>query len=782
MERSKLLTDIRAYFGAFREMVKGSAADNRLDNAIDAEHFLAEMLNVVYGWNLVNANDNRKNEAGIDLCDTDNRIVFQITTAKDKKRKIAHSFDKTDKRKYEGFRFCFFFIDEESEVDKLRSSEITAPSAFSFSPQEDIYSIDTLICEIAKQKICIIRKVREILKENVGLCNHEDYRPQFVYVNGDLHINNEKDTLQNDFAEQVRKQLNDYVHRYKTKYRDVYTLLHSEQPIAFSKTYYPQKVRDLDNNRFALKDNIGLFFAKGNFVAIEASAGSGKTMLMKYCYLTSIETTEFIPILVEFRNIGADTDLIQYIKDMIFGMSPVQSPDIFYTMLRSGQFLFILDGYDEIADSVLEKRMKEIEKLVDDCPENCFLLTTRPGTNYKKIHRFCTYYICELESDDISGFIDLQCASLPTKGAAFAEELKEVIADKANENYKTFLENPLLLSMLIFTFSNRHELPRRRVDFYSDVFDELWVKHDSRKEGAGKAHGKRSGISEKKDIQKVLGLFCYLTYANGIFTFDEKKCKDILEKVIAKLGFKCRVEDLLYDLHVSISIICKDVDIYYFPHRSMQEYFVAHFIKELSAKQKINFYEEKMLPLSEKREIENLWKLIEEFDKHDFYKYFFLEQLDKFVEETNLDNSDLSIAKDKFIEVTKPDAYVTVGIYKLGVVHVDVSYKYRYPFYLLHYLKCTNLIQDNWKWDLLKEKNLWNLCPFQSFLTDYTNDEEFHDNVFPDISNALRDSTVFLDVFAKFRDEVLEIIENIRKYIEKQDELETDFFDIDLDL
>ena len=84
------------------------AAVNLMDLHVHSENFYAELLKIVYGWNLRNANTEKQNAEGIDLVDDDSKIVVQVTGTCSKS-KIDHSLSEL-KENYAGYRFVFLPI------------------------------------------------------------------------------------------------------------------------------------------------------------------------------------------------------------------------------------------------------------------------------------------------------------------------------------------------------------------------------------------------------------------------------------------------------------------------------------------------------------------------------------------------------------------------------------------------------------------------------------------------------------------------------------------------
>ena len=116
-----------------------------------------------------------------------------------------------------------------------------------------------------------------------------------------------------------------------------------------------------------------------------------------------------------------------------------------------------------------------------------------------------------------------------------------------------------------------------------------------------------------------------------------------LNNIKEKTQFVFKNDLLLNDLQVAISIFIKEGLEYKFPHRSLQEYFTALFIKNLSENAKKTVYSEKFSiknnPFIDERF--NLWELSTELDKTSFYKYFVIPNLKYIV--ASFDLNDVNI-------------------------------------------------------------------------------------------------------------------------------------------
>ena len=154
----------RLNFLAYRIEKRGKI--NLLDLNIHSETFFAELFNILYNYNLVNLNYIKQNTEGIDLIDTKNKIIIQVS-ATSTKEKIENSLNKVIYLFYKDYNFKFISISKEVS-SKLRATEFENPYNLIFDSQKDILDSTTLLryilnLEIDKQKILF-----EFIKKELG--------------------------------------------------------------------------------------------------------------------------------------------------------------------------------------------------------------------------------------------------------------------------------------------------------------------------------------------------------------------------------------------------------------------------------------------------------------------------------------------------------------------------------------------------------------------------------------------------------------------------------------
>lgn len=458
-----------------------------------------------------------------------------------------------------------------------------------------------------------------------------------------VFLGNSLEKLLGELGEEVKHIINNNILEYQVEEakRNFYTktLLHRINPVELSKFYQPLFVREYNifeesaiGNRISTESTRNLFSKLKNSrcLTIIGSAGSGKSTLIKNLFIDSIKSNFKIPIKIELRYLNEfNGSLLEYINNMVFKLQKLGTHDrIIERLLGSGDFIFFLDGYDEVSSSKKAKVTKEIDDMVKVYNKNYYLLSSRPYTEIELLPLFVNYLVCDLSESEISEFIEKQIEE-----RELSSRMIEAIGLEANKSYKSFLSNPLLLSMFILTFQSYSNIPQKRSQFYSQVFDTLYSTHDSMSKMAF-VREKESGLSRDQFVE-ILKLFSFLSFFEEKFIFSkiyiEEKFSAIKTKK-QKLHFDSDI--LLKDLQIAISILTKEGTDYVFPHRSLQEYFAATYIAFLEESNKKTIYTKILNSLSKESSTkltarENFYSLLAELDERSAIEFLIIPYLKK---------------------------------------------------------------------------------------------------------------------------------------------------------
>lgn len=372
------------------------------------------------------------------------------------------------------------------------------------------------------------------------------------------------------------------------------TLLHRTEPVRLMDFYQPLFISPQTTVNSSKKitklttSNITNLFKGTKYITLIGSAGSGKSTIVKYLFINSVEKSFKIPIKVELRYLNDyKSGIVDYIFHEIFLFQKLGfNQEIIERLLNSDSFVFFFDGYDEINSNIKEKVTRDIDGFISRFPENCYLITSRPYTNIDTLPLFSNFEVCDLDDNEIASFVKKQVSV----ELELADKINIAISNIDNSSYKQFLSNPLLLSMFILTFQSYSEVPQKKSDFYGQVFDTLYSLHDSVSK-LSYVREKLSGLS-KENYEDVLSLFSCISYFDGKFLFNLEYLESTLNTIKTTKKFNFANDKLIEDLQVAIGILNKEGLDYTFPHRSLQEYFAAKYVSSLSEKNKIVMYSE----------------------------------------------------------------------------------------------------------------------------------------------------------------------------------------------
>jgi hypothetical protein len=152
----QLFADILMNMSVLRYIIKARSKLGSYDLNKQAENFLKNILNLTYGYALVNLNEGKKNAAAIDLGDEDEGISYQITATSSSK-KVHDTIAKFVSGKlYETYgRLVVFVLTEKSKL----TASFDTQGKFNFSKVTDIVDMDDLFAEIEKLPLSSLKEV-----------------------------------------------------------------------------------------------------------------------------------------------------------------------------------------------------------------------------------------------------------------------------------------------------------------------------------------------------------------------------------------------------------------------------------------------------------------------------------------------------------------------------------------------------------------------------------------------------------------------------------------------
>ena len=149
---------------AYRIETRGKI--NILDLNIHSETFFADLCNIVFGLNLVNLNSFVQNTEGIDLIDTKNKVVIQVS-ATCTKTKIEYSLSKEIYKKYNGYDYKFISISKNAS-NTLKQTIFQNPYTMNFNPLQDIWDVVGILRKVSSDSIDKQRVLYDFISKELG--------------------------------------------------------------------------------------------------------------------------------------------------------------------------------------------------------------------------------------------------------------------------------------------------------------------------------------------------------------------------------------------------------------------------------------------------------------------------------------------------------------------------------------------------------------------------------------------------------------------------------------
>jgi len=321
---------------------------------------------------------------------------------------------------------------------------------------------------------------------------------------------------------------------YKDKfeqYKNTKTLLY-RQPTNFYEIYFPLKLtcEGVVINTWDINE----VFANHSCVTLIGDAGSGKSTLIKHLFMSSVCSGDKLPVLIFLRDMDIEhSDLELYIRKYILKNKLAADDESLTKLLENGDFLFFLDGYDEINSKDKSKITKRLELFVENYSKNYFMLSSRPYSNIESFKNFYNYTINELNENDVEEFIQKQI-----KDSKLSKKIIESIRGNISKHIESFLKNPLLLTLYIITYSKNSKIPSSKYIFYRRVFDVLFSEHDSSSK-IGFEREIKSNLSQEQ-FENILEIYSFISYFSDTFNFDKKYIFEqltIIKKKVETISF-----------------------------------------------------------------------------------------------------------------------------------------------------------------------------------------------------------------------------------------------------
>jgi hypothetical protein len=386
-------------------------------------------------------------------------------------------------------------------------------------------------------------------------------------------INSLSDTHKDkDSQSRLSRSFEDYLSRSYEKYSVVNTMVFHNQQKLLKELYVPLTVENSERKKFKIENFEQDFLPSYYRVLITDSAGMGKSTLIKRLFLAIVDQSRGFPILIELRRLSKTKSITDEIIEQLSSITEEIDRQLVTQLIQKGEFIFLLDGFDEIPLDDRSQITKHIQNFVNKANNNLFILTSRPESALSSFGDFKEFKVKGLEIKEAYQLLR-KYDNVGTLSRQLIEKLKQTY----NQNIGEFLTNPLLVSLLFAAYEHKQTIPLRKHIFYRQVYDALFESHDLTK-GDSFAREKYSGL----DVDEFHQVLRHIGY-NCIIKDRIEFTKDDLLKIIEEAknyssGFDFHSSDFFKDLTSTVPLFVNDGHYYKWSHKSLQEYFAAQFI------------------------------------------------------------------------------------------------------------------------------------------------------------------------------------------------------------
>jgi len=444
------------------------------------------------------------------------------------------------------------------------------------------------------------------------------------------------------------------------KFNDFYIspiVLPIEQQANFFQIYSPS-----DHAYF--RDNWKNIFASSNVIYVVGGAGYGKSLFLSniinnYSRLKIENTNDYLVIycdLKSFYNNGETNGktVLSFLHESIinqFGIDYI-SPDIISYYLHRGRCIVLLDALDEVKRDVRTELHKKVTSFfAGQNPNNLICITSRDRgfIPHKEIEVF---KILPLTEKDIEDYLDKMI-----KLGKFKRGDKDMFMKQASTLIqKKFLNNFLVLSLLVNIYKSEKALPENKVDLYKKCFEYIAKKREEEKSKIGYNWKNIYPLMKDSTFIKLAVLAAPNNRDIERSLIENTLVKQYRTKYIDEATTEIAIKEFLEfcSNRTELFVPATVDDKFKFFHRSFFEYFYARYIHQ-------------------QHSIEAMYNLMEDFDV-DSEVFELTVALVKEDNEEKYQQLIEYLFQKASESITKPQNYIPFGMLTLAMQVIDDAY------------------------------------------------------------------------------------------------------------
>lgn len=256
-------------------------------------------------------------------------------------------------------------------------------------------------------------------------------------------------------------------------------------------------------------------------------------------------------------------------KEVAPGSRPSALEDELIPFLKTGKFVFLMDGLDLLSISTEFNPIKYIQNFINRYAKNSFLLSCRTGVYYPAFPDNYRIIKClELSDEKIKIYLESYIKDPQKKSQIF----DQIMADS---QLKEISRTPLVLILMTAAFLRSKEIPHRKSEIYSSYLNCLYTVFE-----------KRGGFgqSEKELLQDVLIELGFKMAIDNKSIISIKDMLKLIDSVMERNGYKGLDANGVLTFCKQLGFLKVQKDEIEFFYQTYKDYFAAHRLKELFLK------------------------------------------------------------------------------------------------------------------------------------------------------------------------------------------------------
>ncbi|MEB8804641.1 hypothetical protein COD78_24685 [Bacillus cereus] len=411
----------------------------------------------------------------------------------------------------------------------------------------------------------------EVIKQSVTGIMNTWVKPKMEAIKARRKIDSK---LENYFFDVFQ----DYLVRTYEQNKFVNIIALGNNQVDIDKIYYPLTISNENSEEsYIVTDYNSILFNKYKKVIIEDSAGMGKSTIMKKLFISCVEKNEGIPIFIELRKLQEDTEIVDWVLDQLNSIHLENDKQVILEMINRGDFIFLLDGFDEIPFDYKDKITHNLKAFIAKSNNNIFILTSRSDDVLSSFGQFKKFHINGMGIEEAYGLIERYDNFLNLNlSESIINQINKNIEQEAFNDLEEFLKVPFLVSLIYLTYKHKRDVPLQKDQFYRKVYDALFEEHDLSKDGYKRQRYSGLSIDQLHKLLRKLGYLCLIE--NRVEYKKDKLLALIEESTDSPYFENIKPHDVFKDLIYNVPLIIEEGLTYKWAHKSFMEYFSAQFI------------------------------------------------------------------------------------------------------------------------------------------------------------------------------------------------------------